>query len=151
MWLFKLERLASVMTEPDKNIIRTMLNNIDECTEMGDRIQLLTECFAYIAQFGEFLMKNTDLAYAIRCHAKNVEPCVNDLIILEQIDFEQGAALVQISQVFLDITSDLAEFDCDKIVLDPRDTCSSDDSQDTYSSDDDNEKIVLDSRDIYPF
>jgi len=64
---------------------------------------------------------------------------VNDLIVLDQIDFEQGLAHVQISLKILDITSYLAEFDCSEIknkesTLDPYDIYAPDDDDEDNAS-----------------
>jgi len=48
---------GTIGEEPDKDIIGTILGNIQKSTEMRDQITLLTECFTYLTQFVEFLAK----------------------------------------------------------------------------------------------
>lgn len=106
--------MAETTNAPDTPFILEMLNRIDECKEIELRFQMVIECFTYFTQFPEFFQTNTEIAYNLRNRVKMMEVSANEFVASGEITFEKASILVQVINQLLDITSYLADFDCDE-------------------------------------
>lgn len=104
----------TTINAPDSALILGMLESIDKCQEIQIRVQMITECFAYLSQFAQYFHENPEVAYSLRVRAKTMEESASELVITEEIDFDQAAALIHVTNQLLDITSYLAEYDCEE-------------------------------------
>lgn len=106
-----------ISNAPDSAFLHEMLNSIEECKEIEVRFQMIIECFTYLTQFSEFFQTNTETAYNLRNRVKMMEVSANEFVASGQITFEKAAVLVQVINQLLDITSYLADFDCEEEII----------------------------------
>jgi hypothetical protein len=91
--------------------VAALIERMDRTTDQRIKYLALFELLQYFSAFPSFVTDYPQLAHEVRQKLKNAETAVNELVMYEQITFEEGADGMQIVQKILEMTAPLADFD----------------------------------------
>lgn len=109
----------------DTDLIKDLINRTKDSPNETERCHNFILIYKYMLNFPELSAIHPELAFIIRKKCQETESAVGDLIAYDKISFDLGIELVQLAGRLLEMTNELAEFDCND------------------EDDDDDEKIIV--------
>lgn len=95
----------------DLQRVADLLQEIERIRDRRIKYLALFEILRYFLAFPNLAADYPEFAHSMRQHLNNIEAIINEMVMFEQLTFEEGAAGLQVVQKVREMTASLADFD----------------------------------------